>query len=493
MNISRIVLGLVLLVGAGGALAVGGTQAFFSDTETSTGNTFTAGAIDLKVDNTSYYNGVLNQNTSWLADDLNNGAVTLHKFFDFSDLKPDDYGEDTISLHAQNDAYLCANVTLTSNNDNTCTEPETQSTDPQCIGQTPDTTPANGVGNGELAGLVNFIWWADDGDNVLESNENVISQGPIGALGVGGTATVTLADSVGNIWTGSPGPIPANTDKFIGKAWCFGAIGAAPLTQDNVGNVRTPAGDNDAVNGAGQPEDGGITCNGTLLTNESQTDSLTADVRFNAIQARNNNTFRCVAQCRFDNTINLMADGGFETPVVVNPAKWDVFPSPVSGWSVAWRSDIPATFGPQTRPAIAKLEFHRGVLGNAFLGDQYTELDSDWGGPSDSGNGEPASVMIYQDIVTIPGVQYKVHFAFAPRPSTPAADNNLDVKFGGLPVYTSGPTAGGGGPIAWTPHDFTVTATTTTTRVQFTDLGTANSLGTFLDDVKLTQESCIQP
>ena len=38
-------------------IAVGATGAFFSDTETSTGNTFAAGAIDLGVDNTSYYNG----------------------------------------------------------------------------------------------------------------------------------------------------------------------------------------------------------------------------------------------------------------------------------------------------------------------------------------------------------------------------------------------------------------------------------------------------
>ena len=35
----------------------GATGAFFSDTETSQGNTFTAGAIDLLVDNESYYNG----------------------------------------------------------------------------------------------------------------------------------------------------------------------------------------------------------------------------------------------------------------------------------------------------------------------------------------------------------------------------------------------------------------------------------------------------
>ena len=40
------------------ALAVGGTIAFYADTETSTGNIFTAGSIDLTVDHTkASYNG----------------------------------------------------------------------------------------------------------------------------------------------------------------------------------------------------------------------------------------------------------------------------------------------------------------------------------------------------------------------------------------------------------------------------------------------------
>ncbi len=48
--------GMIAVVGA---LAVGGTIAFYNDTETSTGNIFTAGSIDLKVDHTlQTYNGV---------------------------------------------------------------------------------------------------------------------------------------------------------------------------------------------------------------------------------------------------------------------------------------------------------------------------------------------------------------------------------------------------------------------------------------------------
>jgi len=260
------------MVGAGGALAVGGTSAFFSDTETSTGNTFTAGSIDLLIDNESYYNGVFNQATSWEMTNL-----TDQKFFDFDDLKPGDYGEDTISIHVDtNDAWLCADVTLTSNDENGCNEPE---------GFVDQTCDAPGPDQGELADLVNFVWWADDGDNVLENDEVPIhSIGPIGALTLNQPFPLTLADSVMNIWTGLPGPVAGDTTHYIGKAWCFGTLTLAPLEQDDLGadSPRTPANST-----------GGISCDGSQLGNESQTDSLTADISFEAVQARHNDSFQC--------------------------------------------------------------------------------------------------------------------------------------------------------------------------------------------------------
>jgi predicted ribosomally synthesized peptide with SipW-like signal peptide len=47
------------------AAVVGGTMAFFSDEEKSTSNIFTAGGLDLKVDNTSYFNGYKCENGQW--------------------------------------------------------------------------------------------------------------------------------------------------------------------------------------------------------------------------------------------------------------------------------------------------------------------------------------------------------------------------------------------------------------------------------------------
>ncbi|MCA9354446.1 MAG: SipW-dependent-type signal peptide-containing protein [Candidatus Kaiserbacteria bacterium] len=275
----RIILSLAVIAVLAGAVTFGGTNAFFNDTERSTANVFTAGAIDLTVDNESYYNGLFNKDTSWEATDL-----TVERFFDFLDLKPNDYGEDTISLHvATNDAYLCANMTITSNNENGCTEPE---------GEVDGTCGDPGADEGELPGLVEFIWWADDGDNVLEDDEldSVFFESTVDDL----SNIVALADSDENVWTGTGGPVPGNETLYLGKAWCFGSIGTDPLTQDGGDQGRSPAGDTDGNGTAGEPEDGGITCDGSLLDNISQTDSLTADITFEAVQARNNEDFQCV-------------------------------------------------------------------------------------------------------------------------------------------------------------------------------------------------------
>ncbi len=291
----KILLSATMILFAAGAITLGGTGAFFSDTETSSGNTFTAGAIDLKIDNTSYYNGVATSTTSWSLTDL-----TIEKFFNFFDLKPGDYGEDTISLHVDtNDAYLCANVTLTSNNDNTCNDPELDD-EPGCT--------APGIGQGELAQNVNFMWWADDGDNVLETGENVISSGAIGALTLGAPYPFALADSDQNIWTGVGGPVRGTETKYIGKAWCFGAITPTPLSQSSNGSrpTTTPSGNGNGNGISGEPADGGYLCNGESLNNNTQTDSLTADVTFTAVQSRNNSTYQCEEPRAPEGTLTLV-------------------------------------------------------------------------------------------------------------------------------------------------------------------------------------------
>lgn len=255
------------------ALVGGATFAFFSDVETSSGNILQSGKIDLKIDNTSFYNGVASPNTSWGLSDL-----TVQKFFNFTDVKPGDYGEDTVSLHVfDNNAWACADLKLTSNDDNGLTEAE-------------DDVDANGgVGEGELASHINFLWWTDDGDNVLETGEQTLPFTQLGNLGVGGSARVTLSDS-GNVGIGTTVGLTASNTYHMGKAWCFGTIAAAPL---DPGAYSGPDADNDSVGGPGTPADGGFSCDGSAETNITQTDSLTADVSFYAEQSRNNSGFLC--------------------------------------------------------------------------------------------------------------------------------------------------------------------------------------------------------
>ncbi|KKU29496.1 MAG: hypothetical protein UX43_C0011G0002 [Candidatus Giovannonibacteria bacterium GW2011_GWB1_46_20] len=255
------------------ALAVGATSAFLSDTEASVGNTFTAGAIDLKVDNESYYNRNKCAQVSegvwqWL-DDLDNGRL----FFNFRDLKPDDEGEDTISLRAENDAYVCMDVALTSDDDRSSNEPE--------LGAGDVLEDINNTWDGELADRLDFFWWADDGDNVYEVGENALSEGiqTLTDLATTSPFSVALADSANNVWTPTaPGPIPGGETKYIGKAWCFG-----DLTLDPV-----PAGQ-----GVSPTVNPGVTCDGKSLGNIYQTDGTTVDVSFRAFQARHVPVFLC--------------------------------------------------------------------------------------------------------------------------------------------------------------------------------------------------------
>lgn len=285
----KIVLSLSM-IGAVAVLAIGATGAFFSDSETSTGNTFAAGAIDLGVDNHSYYNGVLNPGTTWRVDyDLDGGEDQTgpRQFFNFNDLKPGDWGEDTISLHVKNnDSYLCADVTLTSDKDNNSTEPELDDEIPYTADDI-----SNNYNGGELADAVNFYWWNDDGDNVYEtcdgSNvencvpEKLLPAGTLGALSVGQTATVALADSDENIWGDPNFALPGDSVRFVAKAWCFGDSTMAPYVQDG-GNLQSG------------PDNRPVVCSGVGENNVTQTDSLTADITFRAVQSRNNAGFQCV-------------------------------------------------------------------------------------------------------------------------------------------------------------------------------------------------------
>lgn len=271
----RILFSLVLISTVVGAGAFA-SRAYFSDTETSTGNVFAAGAIDLQVDNESYMtdaNGVLvaSTNTSWELSDL-----TDQLFFNFQDVKPGDIGEDTISLHVNdNNAWICAAARVTEDSDVNYNEPELA--DDTTVDQNNPLTT-----DGELAENLNFAFWGDDGDNVYEVGENIFVNGPASSLGAG---QIALADSSSNVW-GTSGPVTGGSTVYIAKAWCFGDLTPAAVAQDGNGKTGT--------NGPTSERGTGFTCSGaSSFNNAAQTDRVMGDLQFYAVQSRNNANFTC--------------------------------------------------------------------------------------------------------------------------------------------------------------------------------------------------------
>lgn len=265
-----------------GSATLGATRAFLSDTEVSVGNTFAAGAIDLKVDNESYYNGAISEATTFGPSDLDQGKL----FINFTDVKPDDEGEDTISLHVNNnDAYLCLDMSLTSNDDKSSNEPELKTGD--------DAEDVNNSWDGELGGAIEMAWWVDDGDNVYEQGEALLNGGPKSVqefFGEDKAFTADLADATTNVWNPeTPGPVPGGETRYIAKAWCFGEMTLAPLAQDGQGNDGPLAPHRVGT---------GFTCDGSMLDNASQTDGVTMNIAFRAIQSRNNTTYTCNTEQR---------------------------------------------------------------------------------------------------------------------------------------------------------------------------------------------------
>ena len=153
---------------------------------------------------------------------------------------------------------------------------------------------------------------------------------------------------------------------------------------------------------------------------------------------------------------NIVVNGSFELPALSNPS-WALFDS-IPGWSLA--------SGPY-------IEVQNHVAGSPFDGNQFVELDS------------TAESAIFQDLPTLAGVQYYLSFAFSPRPGVDV--NSMGVSWNGSSVTTVNATGTGLLDTSWTVYNFTVTASSTTTRLQFSGLGPSDGLGEYVDAVSVEQ------
>jgi len=116
-------------------------------------------------------------------------------------------------------------------------------------------------------------------------------------------------------------------------------------------------------------------------------------------------------------------------------------------------------------------------------GVQWAELDSDWDGPIAYIRGEPASIKICQSLTTIPGGEYQLRFCFSPRPDTDTSENVLVVRWDGEDVDTI--SLAGGETCEWIEYTYDLIATECLTELEFADGGISNSLGTYIDDVRV--------
>lgn len=145
----------VMTIAIVGVLAIGATKAYFSDTETSNGNTFTAGTLDLKVNG-----GDVNVNRT------ETNMVPVHSQPNFT----------WILKNAGSIAgYLnMKNISITSD-ENACNEPEVSAGDLTCGDP--------GVSEGELASVLNYRLMLDNNCNGwFETGDQIIYQGMAGAI-----------------------------------------------------------------------------------------------------------------------------------------------------------------------------------------------------------------------------------------------------------------------------------------------------------------------
>ncbi|BCW99738.1 MAG: hypothetical protein KatS3mg024_2565 [Armatimonadota bacterium] len=159
---------------------------------------------------------------------------------------------------------------------------------------------------------------------------------------------------------------------------------------------------------------------------------------------------------------NLIVNGSFENPQL-NPNQVMLLSS-IPGWSIE----------PAGSSALIEVQRVNAAGTPAADGEQYVELDSN------------QSSRIFQIVTTDVGQGYELSWWFSPRPGTLERDNYLGVYVDDVLVATSGPQAGlGGYQNSWTRFSYVFTATQTSTKISFADLGPSDSVGTYLDDVRL--------
>lgn len=157
---------------------------------------------------------------------------------------------------------------------------------------------------------------------------------------------------------------------------------------------------------------------------------------------------------------NLIVNGGFER---VNEDSgqgahsWQVY-NQIPGWQTLSGSGI---------------EVQNNVAGTSFEGSSHVELDSD------------DNSAMRQVIDTVSGGSYALTFAYSPRPGSGVGSNGIELLWNGEAIGTLFESGAGKSDTDWTQYSYVLVATGASSELGFRAIGTSDSLGGYLDDVKV--------
>lgn len=172
------------------------------------------------------------------------------------------------------------------------------------------------------------------------------------------------------------------------------------------------------------------------------------------------------------NMIERVENGSFESPD--NEGLGWLTSSDIPGWSVEWvENGDPGTLEIQDN----------GVVVNAVDGFQYAEMDT--GAKNATCPNGSCNVSIYQDIATCPGGQYSISYAWRPRPEHEGSCK-LELYWDGNLIATHESSSS----TSWYSENINMGASGSSARLKFKEIGTGDTLGTFLDDVSVVENYC---
>jgi len=232
------------IIGVVAVVAVGATVAYYNDVETSTGNTLSAGTLDLKIDLQCPGTGC-----GFHLRDLPDTPA----FFQKCDIKPGDWNEVTISWHVyDNNAWARLRLADIYDWENICTNPEIKAGDNTC---------SSAAGQGELSQYLKFTLWMDEGqtagwqcpddnngpcpddpkegNNILDGIETILAEKTASELVAGVKLPYELIGST-TYYLGLKWEVPAATGNIIQTDSLVGKIIMEIVQSRNNPNPWTP-------------------------------------------------------------------------------------------------------------------------------------------------------------------------------------------------------------------------------------------------------------